>query len=234
MGILLNCLSGVENLSPYLYLAIHDALLATDENARDYPWIYEDLKKVERNLSRLQGFDEFVALRALGLYRVATDAVPWSKEETGKPTDGELEFLSKFVVEGDTWRTFVSFYEAWTKEKPHTIEGLLDYLPEWKRPPKDPKELFGDAEREESFLEDKIDLIGKKLLSVSEVLEQTGQTPPSKDFDELNGGKTDDSLENKIDSIRTSLEENIEFSKTRLLVTDFILCTHPISTKGPT
>ena len=126
-------LSSAEDLNIYLYHAIHDALLVADENARDYPWIYKGLSKEKERLSRLEGWKNFAEFEALALYRLATRVVPWGKDERGHPPEGDLAFLSKFVVKGDTWRTFMSFHEAWKNEKPEGIEGLLEYIPEWNQ-----------------------------------------------------------------------------------------------------
>jgi len=140
-------LSGAEDLSLYLYDAIVNALLASDENA----WLGERPPKVKSRfsgLSRLRGLHqfaqhEFAELRNLGLYRVASRAVRIKKGEFFYPLKGELEFLSKHVVEDDAWGTFMAFHEAWGIGK--NIAWLSEYLPEWTGSPEDSEESLGDV-----------------------------------------------------------------------------------------
>ena len=206
-------LSSGEDLSLFLYEVIADAYLVSDENAVEELWIGKERAKAKQ-VSRLKSRNAFTEFRALGLYRLARSVVPWTKEEQAEPLKGDLAFLSKFVVQGDTWRTFVSFHEVWTKQKPNTIAELLEYLPEWTRPPQDPEELFGDAGREGNFLEDKIDFIGKKLLSLSDTTKTNENTSVCEDPGGSIAEKEEsESLEQKIDSIKTKLlfyEEKFE------------------------
>jgi hypothetical protein len=67
-------------------------------------------------------------LRELRLYRLAKQSIPWKKGETGYPPSTELEFLSKLIVEGDTWATFMEFSKAWADSSLRT-KKLEKHLP---------------------------------------------------------------------------------------------------------
>ena len=41
--------------------------------------------------------------------------MPWKQGKEGYLPSGELEFLSKEIVEGDTWGTFMAFSSAWER-----------------------------------------------------------------------------------------------------------------------
>jgi hypothetical protein len=165
--------SYAEDLSLYLYEAINDALFS-DDNARDYPvGLGKTPAKVEARRSRLRGLQtfadhEFADLRNLGLYRLAKEATSeWRKKlrataNGGNRLKGELKFLSKLVVQGDTWQTFMAFHEAWKGG----ITQLSEYLPEWTGRSQDSEELLSDEGREEN----KIDFIAKRLLFYEEKL----------------------------------------------------------------
>jgi hypothetical protein len=224
---ILHDLFSSQDLSPYLYEAVFHFLIAKDENARDLPWLRTPGDKVEERLTRPEGV-AFGELVELGLYRAADAWSTW----LSYPRQVELEFLSKYVVQSDTWGTFTAFLEAWHKEtwsedKPYSraVGRLLEYLPQWKlreedegpyrellekaqkpHPPVDPEVLFGDEGREDNFLEDKIDFIGRKLLSLSQIPKETEEIGLSEDPDELIGEKEErESLEEKIDFINTKL-----------------------------
>jgi len=119
-----------NDLSLVFYDAIHDVLFATEATAFGGPW--EDAARarnsLRQRLGRLQGWQRDKQLRELRLYRLAKRSVPWKKGETGYPPSAELEFLSKQVVENDTWATFMAFSRAWAEGGPRTKE-LEKHLP---------------------------------------------------------------------------------------------------------
>jgi hypothetical protein len=107
-----------------VYEALHDYLFTTDkwEDAA-----YAEISK-ERKLSSLQtGWQRDKELHQLRLYHLARRAVPVKKEDKGYLPDGELEFFAKYVVEGDTWATFMAFEAQWRSSRQTT--ALEKYLP---------------------------------------------------------------------------------------------------------
>ncbi len=111
--------TGVRDLSLCFYEAIHDVLSISDVDLfsrQDAEFARDTLK---RKLKELKGEHRERQLRELRLYRLAKQSVPWKKRKKNKegylPTE-ELEFLSKSVVEGDTWGTFMLFSRAWAED----------------------------------------------------------------------------------------------------------------------
>ncbi len=119
IDLLCDLASFAHELSLVLYDAIHDALFAADDAGLglDAPWKdAENARKAcERRLKRIKDWRHEEQLRERRLYRLARQAVPWKNGEEGYPHSGELEFLSKLVVVGNTWGTFMVFSEAWAK-----------------------------------------------------------------------------------------------------------------------
>ena len=63
------------------------------------------------------------------LYSLATKAVPWKKEEEEGSPSGELAFLKKAIVEGDTWATFMAFCKEWRSKPGWHRKKLEKWLP---------------------------------------------------------------------------------------------------------
>jgi len=127
---LLRDLAMANELSLVFYDAIHDVLFATEATFSGGPW--QDAARARdslaRRLGRLQGWQRDKQLRELRLYRLAKQSVPWEKRKKGYPPSSKLEFLSKLVVWGDTWATFMAFSRAWPEGSPRTKE-LEKHLP---------------------------------------------------------------------------------------------------------
>ncbi|MBI4525445.1 MAG: hypothetical protein HY695_16715 [Deltaproteobacteria bacterium] len=94
-------------------------------------------------------------------------------------------------------------------------------------PPEDPRELFGDEGREGNFLEDKIDFIGRKLFSLSDLREQTGKARAPEESEEVLGEESEggNSLEEKIDfigkrlvSFETQISETIKTLRRGIII----------------
>lgn len=161
-----------NDLSLVLYDAIHDVLFATEATAFGGPW--EDAARARnslaRRLGRLRGWQRDRQLRELRLYRLAKQSMPWKKGETGYPPSAELEFLSKLIVEGDTWATFMAFSKAWADSSLRT-EKLEKHLPRIDEAGED---YWQDNHEAEGFVEvkkgldEKISAIISRLKSGSE------------------------------------------------------------------
>jgi hypothetical protein len=95
-------------------LPYRDEATNTSQLARQY---IEDRLRTPHDLRE----DDVLQLR---LYRKARNCVPIDTSRDGYPPDGPLEFLSKYLVEGDTWGTFMAFYAAW-----QNCEDLERHLP---------------------------------------------------------------------------------------------------------
>ena len=117
-----------HDLSLCLYEATHDVLFISDVGLFSGQDAEFARKALERKLKELNGWHREKQLRELRLYRLAKQAVPWKKDEKGYPPSGELGFLSKSVVEGDTWGTFMSFSRAWPEDSWRT-KKLEKHLP---------------------------------------------------------------------------------------------------------
>jgi len=120
-------LSSASDLGLVLYAAIHDVLFSTEATAFGGPW--EDAasarNRMEQKIKELSGWQREKQLRELRLYRLDRQAVPWKTSEKGYPPSGELEFLAKSIVEGDTWATFMAFSAAWEKQRCSELEKYL-------------------------------------------------------------------------------------------------------------
>jgi hypothetical protein len=148
---MLSHLSAAKDLSFYLYEAVHDALLASDENYIFLPWRKAVFPpNVEARLSALQGLQEFSGaqtrefyeLRDLGLYRLAKAAVRWGKGTWSYPLKDELGFLSSEVVENDEWTTFLAFRQACERDPYLGIQWLSEFLPEWGMPAENSEQVL--------------------------------------------------------------------------------------------
>ena len=114
-----------RNLSLWLYVAIHDVVSERDVGRfRDAEFAP---KSFNRRLEELKGWQRGKQLRELNLYRLAREAVSWKRGEKGSPLSEELEFLSKAVVEGDTWGTFIAFSNIQKENSPDS-QKLNKYL----------------------------------------------------------------------------------------------------------
>jgi hypothetical protein len=124
-------LGSANNLSLLFYEAIHDVLFSIDsEEVPPTSWEYAEFarRSFERNLETLKGYQREKQLRELRLYLLATNAVPWKKYDKGCSPSGELEPLAEYIIEGDTWGTFMAFSTAWSKH-PRLHKRLEKYLP---------------------------------------------------------------------------------------------------------
>jgi hypothetical protein len=119
-----------SQLSLCFYDAIHDALFASDVSplGNDFENAIFARDALERRLNELEGWQREKELTELRLYRLANSAVPWDSKKEGYPPSGELEFLSKKIVAGDTWATFIGFSEGWARRS-WWIKDLDKHLP---------------------------------------------------------------------------------------------------------
>lgn len=158
-GKIIGDLRYAHNLSLWLYEAIYDVLLNGDmADPLDAEFAREAL---DQRLEQLQGGQREKQLRDLNLYQLAKTAVPWKKGEEGILPSKELEFLSKVVVEGDTWGTFVAYSKVRAEHSPEsrTLENYLATSHETG------KEEAGqvDEENEEANRTELLDQIEEKL-----------------------------------------------------------------------
>jgi hypothetical protein len=162
-GNILGYLRTARNLSLCLYKAIHDVSMQTDMfDALDAEFA---AKALDRRLEELTGWEREKQLRDLNLYQWAKNAAVARKsaEESYLPS-GELEFLSKIVVEGDTWGTFVAYSKVRAEHSPDS-RTLEKYLRE--------DEAGQVDEEEESKRIELLDRIEEKLTEkVSSLTEQ--------------------------------------------------------------
>ena len=127
---------------------------------------------MKRRLGQLKGWHREVQIRELRLYRLAKAAVPWRRVKEGDLPSGELEFLSKGIVEGNAWGTFMAFSRDWA-EKSWQTKPLEKYLPRIGHDDKD--ELGYDSEDDEDTTESigLVDQLEEKLReTVSTLTEQ--------------------------------------------------------------
>ena len=127
---ILKNLAWAMDLRLCLYEAIHDALWVSNVSpgGADYEHAEWARRGFERKLENLTGDRRDRELKELRLYRLAEQAAPWKKDKKGYPPSGKLAFLSKAVIEDDTWATFVAFSKCWEEERYRT-KGLEKYLP---------------------------------------------------------------------------------------------------------
>jgi hypothetical protein len=118
-------LAWATDLRLCVYEALNDYLYDADPDGRASDCANE-LK--EKRLARLEPGDardkELLQLR---LYVLARQAVPVSKDWEATPPDGELGFLARHVVEGETWATFMAFVTQWRATA--RMKALETYLP---------------------------------------------------------------------------------------------------------
>ena len=126
----LRLLTDAGDLSLCLYAAIHDLLSLSSREAL-VGFTGPEFAKIslEQRLSKLEGYQREKQIRELRLYELAKTTVPWGKDETGSLPSGELEFLKQHIVEGDTWRTFMKFSEAWKDQSSRQREEREKNLP---------------------------------------------------------------------------------------------------------
>jgi len=118
------------DLSLCLYSAIHDLLSLSSREALGGFTGPEFAKiSLEQRLSKLEGYQRKKQIRELRFYELAKTTAPWGKDETGSLPSGELEFLKQHIVEGDTWRTFMKFSEAWKGQSSRQREEWEKNLP---------------------------------------------------------------------------------------------------------
>lgn len=117
-----------RDLSLCLYEAIHDVLFISDVGLFSWQDAQFARDTLDRKLKELKGWRREKQLSELRLYRLAKQAVPWKEDEKGYPPSGELAFLSKSIVERDTWGTFISFSKAWPEDTWRT-KKLEKHLP---------------------------------------------------------------------------------------------------------
>jgi len=174
---LLRDLTRACNLSLCIYEAIRDFTLAsssgdplTAEFARD---------AFDRRLKELTGWQRKKQLRNLYLYHLAKTAVPWRTDEAGYLPSGELAFLSKVVVEGNTWGTFISYATA-LENNTSDSRILEKYLDNFDDPVEEEARLRGDG-RDDKYTE-LLDRIEEKITeTVLNLIDKTEnkQTEPT-------------------------------------------------------
>jgi hypothetical protein len=157
-----------RNLSLCLYEAIYDVLFNGDVgDPLDAEFARESF---DQRLAQLQGAQREKQLRDLNLYREAKLTVPWSKGQQGYMPSGELEFLSKAVVEGDTWGTFVAYSNVLAENSPNSRK-LEKYLTQFDDPAED--EATGEDDDDEDKHTGLLDRIDEKLKeTISNLTEQ--------------------------------------------------------------
>jgi len=110
-----------HDLSLWLLDAIHDVLSEAhwSNDVDRFGTIGEKAEWAERSfedkLEQLKDYERDKQVREWRLYKLAKKAVPWKQGEQGYPPSGDLEFLAKHIVAGDTWGTFIAFSDAWAK-----------------------------------------------------------------------------------------------------------------------
>jgi hypothetical protein len=77
---------------------------------------------LERNLSKLTGWQREWQIGELQLYRLARQALE------GPPLADDLSFLTQAKVPGNTWATFMRMSEAWAR-RPRSSKKLESQLP---------------------------------------------------------------------------------------------------------
>jgi hypothetical protein len=165
-GQILSELTCAHNLSLCLYKAIYDVLLESDVGDPYYAEFASNA--FDQRLEQLKGSEREKQLRDSNLYWLATQAVPWKKGKEGYRPSGELEFLSKAVVEGDTWGTFVAYSKVRAEHSPdsRTLEKYLATINET-----DEDEADRLDEEDEGRRTDLLDRIEKLTETVSSLAE---------------------------------------------------------------
>ena len=168
-GKILGDLPWARNLSLWLYLAIHDVVRERDvggpRDAEFAPNFFD------QRLAELKGWQRGKQLRDLNLYRLAREAVHWKRGEKGSRLSEELEYLSKAVVKGDTWGTFIAFSNIQEENSPDS-QKLNKYLSGIGDPGEDNESGQVDDGNEDERT-DLLDQIEKLTEAVSSLTEQT-------------------------------------------------------------
>ncbi len=122
---ILNKLTDANDLELCIYETIHDVMF--NSNVDMFSWEYAEFAKYpfERRLKKLKDYQLKKELLGLKLYRLANQVMPW-KGKRYELTE-KLEFLKEHLVEGDTWKTFMAFSDAWPKRN---FKELNKHLPE--------------------------------------------------------------------------------------------------------
>ena len=113
------------NLSLWLYAAIHD--VASERDLRGPEDAMFGPTSFSRRREALKGWQREKQLRDLNLYLLTRQAVSWKRGEKGSPLAEELEFLSKAIVEGNIWGTFIAFSNIQKENSPDS-QKLNKYL----------------------------------------------------------------------------------------------------------
>jgi hypothetical protein len=192
---ILGYLRTARNLSLCLYKAIHDVSMQTDMfDALDAEFA---AKALDRRLEELTGWERKKQLRDLNLYQLAKTAAPWKKGEEGYLPSGELEFLSKAVMEGDTWSTFIAYSNVRAENSPNFWK-LEKYLSRFEDPGMDEAGQANDDEGENERTE-LLDRVEEKLTDAVSSLTESAEVKQielkeclkdlSKDFSRLEAAK---------------------------------------------
>jgi len=138
---ILNELTNANDLELCIYEAIHDVMFNSDVDMLS--WEHAEFAKYpfERRLKELKDYQLKKELLGLKLYRLANQVMPWKGDPYGLTV--ELEFLKEYIGEGDTWRTFMAFSEAWPKKN---FKKLNKYLPQIR-------EVENDNPEDENIIE---------------------------------------------------------------------------------
>lgn len=188
-GKIIGDLTWARNLGLCLYKAIHDVSMQTDMfDALDAEFA---AKALDRRLEELTGWERKKQLRDLNLYQLAKTAVPWKKGEEGYLPSGELEILSKAVVEGDTWGTFIAYANVLKANSPDSRK-LEKYLSQFDDPGEDEASQVDDeGERTELLdrVEEKLANAVSSLTELAEVKQLEVKECLSKDFARLEAAK---------------------------------------------
>ncbi len=118
-------LTNANDLELCIYEAVHDVMFSS--NADMFSWEHAEFAKYpfERRLKKLKDYQLKKELLGLKLYRLTNQVMPW-KGKRYELTE-KLVFLKEHLVEGDTWKTFMAFSEAWPKRN---FKELNKHLPE--------------------------------------------------------------------------------------------------------
>jgi hypothetical protein len=110
----LAALTYAMDLSLCFYAAIHDVWsLSSPDEIDCFEYARSAKIRLEQKLSRLEGYNREEQIRELRIYKLASTAVLWEKNQNPVMPSNDLAFLKEHIVERDTWRTFMKFSEAW-------------------------------------------------------------------------------------------------------------------------
>ncbi|MBW8001326.1 MAG: hypothetical protein FVQ80_04820 [Planctomycetes bacterium] len=154
---ILNELTNANDLELCIYEAIHDVMF--NSNVDMFSWEHAEFAKYpfERKLKKIKDYQLKKELLGLRLYRLANQVMPW-KGKRYELTE-KLEFLKEYVVEGDTWKTFMAFSNAWQNQRVFSKNNLEKYLP-----------IMDEIEEESESLEDENTISNdEKTMSILEL-----------------------------------------------------------------